>query len=159
MGASGDCYVCSIWESHHDFVTEIASKFTGISQEAIMTYLGGMVRRAGRGFWLPFPPPFFRVLPGGVFPDGYAVFAGEGEKVVPVYPVLSPGQPERRQVALLDPAQDGHFTDAAMPGNDTGGQIFGVCPGSDYSQVLASFFPAALGLCACAFDRLSFPEM
>src|SRR4030042_3023061 len=108
-------------------------------------YLGGIVRQDGRGV-VAFSPPVFRVLSGDVFPDRYAVLAGEGEKVVPVYPVLSPGQPERRQVTLLYPAQDGYFADTAMPGDDTGGEIFGVCPGSDYSQVWPPSCPLTFGL-------------
>jgi hypothetical protein len=33
IGASGDCYVCSIGEPPHVFVTEIAPGLTGISQQ------------------------------------------------------------------------------------------------------------------------------
>jgi hypothetical protein len=65
-------------------------------------------------------------LSGDVSSDGYAVPDSESEKVIPVYPVLTPGESESLQISLFDPAQDGYFADTAVPGDDTGGEIFGV---------------------------------
>jgi hypothetical protein len=54
------------------------------------------------------------------------VLRRESEEVIPIYPVLTSRESESRQVALFNPAQDGNFTDTAMPGDDTGGKIFRV---------------------------------
>jgi hypothetical protein len=62
------------------------------------------------------------------FSDGYAVAVGESEKVVAVNPVLPAGEPESRQTALFNPAQDGHFADTAVSGDSTGGEIFRIAP-------------------------------
>lgn len=59
-------------------------------------------------------------------PERDAVLVGEGEKIVPVYPVLAAGQLERHQVAFLDPPQDGDLADTAVPGYGSGRQINGV---------------------------------
>jgi hypothetical protein len=73
--------------------------------------------------------------------DRNAVFGGEGEEVVPMYPVLTPGQPESHQVPLLNPAQDGHFTDAAVPGHNTGGEIFRIGAYQPCMQVMPPLQP------------------
>jgi hypothetical protein len=64
------------------------------------------------------------------------VLGRKGEKVIPVYSVLPSGESESRQVAPFNPAQDGNFTDTAVPGDDTGGEIFRVGFDNVYSQVL-----------------------
>jgi len=102
---------------------------------------GGMGLGGPGGYCWPFPARLQSELPGNIFSDGYAVPGGEGEKVVPVYPVLPSGETERCQVALLDPAQYGYFTNATVPGDDAGGEIFRVCSGNGYSQVWPPFRP------------------
>ena len=64
------------------------------------------------------------------------LLVGEGEKVVPVYPVLPSREPEGRKIAFFNPAQDGHLADAAVPGDDAGGEIFRVGLGDVCSHLL-----------------------
>jgi hypothetical protein len=62
------------------------------------------------------------------------VFGRKSEKVVPVYSILASGKSESRQVALFNPAQDGYFADATVPGDDAGGEVFRVGSCRIYSQ-------------------------
>jgi hypothetical protein len=89
------------------------------------------------------------------FSDGYAVPGSKGEKVVPVYPVLPSGEPESRQVALFNPAQDGYFADTAMSGDDTGGEIFRVGLGSVYAHFLPSLDRISISRFGTLFTRLT----
>jgi hypothetical protein len=64
------------------------------------------------------------------------VSGGESKKVVPVDSVLAPGESESGQVSLFNPAQDGYFADAAVSGDDSGGEIFRVDFIRFYCQML-----------------------
>ena len=61
---------------------------------------------------------------------------GERKKIVPVDAILTSGQPESCQVPFFNPAQDGYFADAAVLGDDAGGEIFRVWVPHVYPQVL-----------------------
>jgi hypothetical protein len=74
-----------------------------------------------------------------VFSDRYAVLGRKSEEIISVYSILPSREPESRQVAFFDPAQDGNFTDTTVPRDDTGGEIFRVGSYQVYSQVFASF--------------------
>jgi hypothetical protein len=66
------------------------------------------------------------------------VSGGESEEIVTVDSVLAPGEPESRQVTVFNPPQNGHFADAAVSGDDAGGEVFWVRFSCVYSQVVAS---------------------
>lgn len=50
------------------------------------------------------------------------MFGRKSVKVLPVDAVLPPRESKSNQVAFFNPPQDGYFTNAAMPGNGSGGE-------------------------------------
>jgi hypothetical protein len=81
----------------------------------------------------------------------YAVFNCKSIKIVPVYPVLTSGEPESGQIAFFNPSQDGYLAYPAVPGHNTGGEIQGISLFQGFSQ----FVPPSNQKCRTIDDRMA----